>query len=146
MNTEAQLLFAQAHLGMLYAASSEDTHARIGIDIAQEGLQCVIHGYHPDHSRGYDTDRIALCAERLKNYTDSEQKHLNQPEGDHAILPGATYEGALVYQAYAVIPDMSFVELNVSNLLKELERFLLTTARLLDQRGKERVWRPHQGK
>lgn len=144
METKAKLLFAQAHLGMLFAASAEDTHARLGIGIAQEGIQCLIHGFHPN--RSYDLKRISTCSERLRNYTDNEQRHLHHPEGDHAILPGATYEGALVYQAAAVIPQERIGAEEVSIFLSEVERFLITTARLLDQRGKERVWRPHQGK
>lgn len=146
MHTHAKLNFIQAHLGMLFAASAEDTHARVGIGIAQEGVACLIFGYRPDDQRGYDLQRISLCTERLSNFNSSEESKLPQVEGDHLILPGATYEGALVYQAHATLLEESFGPTEVCELLRQIERFLLITARQLDARGDERVWRPHSGK
>lgn len=144
-----KLSFAQAQLGAFYALSESLPFVRLGLGMIQEALQAVI--YSRKTLSVLETERIEGITLQLKRFNDSHQSHLVVPTGEHSILPGASYEGALAYVAIASVDaiqsDLSIESGSTEDLLLEAaKRFLTISARNLDEKGGERVWRPQGNK
>ena len=89
-------MFLAGHLGMLYAASGQDTLMRIGLKEAMDITSGMLLNIEPTEAQ----------LSTLVNFNKSQ--HKPEPEGE--LQPGATYEGAMVYTARVQSEFPAFVQ------------------------------------